>query len=254
MSERPILFSTEMVQAILAGRKCQTRRVINRVKHIGMVTELGPSSSPPKFGYDWSARSVQSGLWHELSNKSLLERTPYQPGDVLWVREPWRFVGWNDDYQYQIQYKADRQIRDCEEPEGNFFQNQRYLEQTEEDCRRAGYEIDEFSFWVVPRDEEIKTRWRPSIFMPRWASRLSLTVIGVRIERLQDITLGGIAAEGWPDAPKEDTVWLPDLPEIQIAGFKWFIGVWDSIYTKRGFSFESNPFVKVISFKVNTGE
>lgn len=77
--------------------------------------------------------------------------------------------------------------------------------------------------------------WRPSIFMPRWACRLELELTQVRVERLQDISEGDAKAEGVPVAFGE--------------GLHWFQGIWDSLNAKRGFDWETNPWVWALTFK-----
>ena len=82
MKNRPILFSTPMVQAIMGGKKTETRRVL---KLIGFG-EFKIS------GYDWQFRNKEM-FWNCVTNDRLLELAPYQVGDVLWVRETWAEVG-----------------------------------------------------------------------------------------------------------------------------------------------------------------
>lgn len=225
MSEHPILFSTEMVQAILAGRKSQTRRVIKpQPPRPGEFREsAAPDKAIFKPGLDeWWLVPDDIEEYDPSPRILYAYKNIIKPGDVLWVKETWTYITLAE----------------------NEFDPTNPVHRRKPD----GYPV----FMVYRADgDEIAATWSPSMFMPKWASRLRLAVTEVRLERLQDITLGGIAAEGWPDAPKEEMVWLPDLPEIQMAGFEWFIGVWDDLNVKRGFSFESNPFVKVISFKVN---
>lgn len=85
MTEKPILFTGEMVRAILAGIKTETRRTIRRVRGIGPVREVHDSDTP---GYDVCMRSVYRGLWHDLRLEDLATRGPFGgPGDILWVKE-----------------------------------------------------------------------------------------------------------------------------------------------------------------------
>jgi hypothetical protein len=86
-------------------------------------------------------------------------------------------------------------------------------------------------------------KWRPSIHMPRWASRIMLEVTDVRVERVQEISTVNAEAEGcegWQCRPKlYETVQRAEFREL-----------WDSINAKRGFGWKVNPWVWVISFKV----
>lgn len=105
---------------------------------------------------------------------------------------------------------------------------------------------DHIVYWAteepVVRDSII-AKWRPSIHMPRWASRITLRVNEVRIERIQDITLEDILAEGCP------TEHYPENNNgISHAAFGWFEYLWDSINAKRGYGWDKNPFVWVVDF------
>lgn len=86
-------------------------------------------------------------------------------------------------------------------------------------------------------------RLRPSIFMPRWASRLTLTVTDVRVQRLQDITLGDICAEGLANS-------IYDFRPVQ-RGFDAWIELWDSMNAARGFGWDKNPWVAAYTFTVH---
>jgi hypothetical protein len=88
----------------------------------------------------------------------------------------------------------------------------------------------------------IEPRWTPGIHMPRWATRLSIRITGVRVQRLQEITNADIQAEGTPDLH----------PLGGLHGAQWrerFRSLWDSINAKRGYSWEGNPWVWAISFE-----
>jgi hypothetical protein len=147
MTERPILFSTPMVRAILAGRKTQTRRIIKpQPQEIeGLEIEAGTFKH-----YEKTCLCVGRVI--------TTTRCPYgKPRDSLWVRETW-------------------------------------LEWDNEDL---GVEPGHPSTLRYRADGEIPTvRWKPSIFMPRWASRITLEITGIRVERLQDISEQDAKAEG----------------------------------------------------------
>lgn len=198
MKERPILFSGAMVRAILDGTKTQTRRVISNVATIGRVTEFGRSDTT---GYDWTMRDSRL-RWNDLRHKQLIDRCPYgQPGDRLWVRET--FQRFTDDGE--ILYKAGP----------------------------AGFE----AMNELKRDECPEARWRPAIHMPRWASRITLEVTGVRVERLQEISGADAVAEGVRSR-------LPDNG-IAVAEYR---DLWEGINGAESWS--ANPWVWVIEFEV----
>lgn len=108
----------------------------------------------------------------------------------------------------------------------------------------ARYNIDQDSHDIAyrattPEDWPEEGRWRPSIHMPRWASRITLEIAGVRVERLASISTGDAQAEGYPAEREENggtlDAWL------------WFRDLWDGIYPEQ--SFKANPWVWVIEFK-----
>lgn len=141
MRERPILFNTEMVQALLAGRKTCTRRLVKFL----------PGKNPQWTGY------IKDGLMlYNGKNEPCIRKAPYQPEDILYVRETWfKDV---DRYMYRANY-SDRE---------KFYRD----------------------------SKEIEMKWKPSIHMPKEAARIWLKVTDVRVERLQDITEDGAKEEG----------------------------------------------------------
>ena len=204
MKERPILFNSEMVRAILEGRKTQTRRVVK--------------PQPGDFQRVVRSRDSLSGWGYARMISGVQNITcPYgQPGDRLWVREGFRLISqlgpetW--DTFLHPQYKSDMKI-------GHICSIMR---------------------------EFYKPGWKPSIHMPRWASRITLEITDVRVERVQDITDEGIMAEGFGyNQLREDGRMKNGFPIID-----GFADLWDSINAKRGYSWDLNPWVWAISFKV----
>lgn len=192
MNCKPILFSGEMVRAILEGRKTQTRRVI-KPQPSGIMT------------------------WHPVIERWSVNRTGElykdkygRPGDRLWVRETFAPFGDAGAVWFKAgipEYRGGLRVGWLDFP----------------------YKLD--STFEPPND----LKWRPSIFMPRWASRITLEVTDIRIERVQDISSDDIKAEGCP-------------PHHTLYG--WWEHLWDSINAKRGYSWESNPWVWVVSFRL----
>lgn len=134
-----------------------------------------------------------------------INHCPYgQPGDRLWVREAWRVGKGYDDAP------------------GSVFTSP-----------TVWYEAD-----GNPLLDRVG-RYRHARFMPRWASRILLEITDVRVQRVQDIGLEDIQAEGYPDPYLP-----PDGPYL-----KWFTELWDSINAKRGFGWNADPWVWVLTFK-----
>lgn len=207
MKEYPILFHGEMVRAILAGRKTMTRRLVKPKPindKVGMCN-AAYCGEPRKW--------FVSGSVSEYTCNGLTPpvwKSPFGgPGDRLWVRETWRPTGIFYD-------KPNMETRDC---------------------GRFSYRADAEQ---VLRDEHIP--WRPNIFMPRWASRLTLEVVNVRVERLQDITEEDAMKEGYPGTHV-------DGRHIPWSAYGWFMATWQTIYTKPGERYEDNPWVWVGEFK-----
>lgn len=246
MKERPILFSSEMVKAILDGRKTMTRRVMKPqpVKAEGLADD----------GNDlwiWAERKRYGAVtsWAEpdtMTDEWALGTCLYgKVGDRLWVRETfaemchqadpfcWCESEWERAEYHYIEYKADT---GCPYPGG----------------------------WSKDDDDEGRPVWKPSVFMPRAASRILLEVTGVRVERVQDISEGDAKAEGvqknWigDDCPPEyDDEYLDyrATSKGDYEGFPCysardsFMTLWDTINEARGYGWDTNPFVWVIEFR-----
>ena len=228
--EHPIIFSTPMVKAILAGRKSQTRRVIK-----GQLCGCG-HTEPEECGNitpeGWLVAG-HSGKWWCGSCLGDTFACPFGiPKDLMWVREAWS-VCYNGPDAYQIIYTADGQRRDFSEALGTPAAQLDFLEHGMNQHGESG---------------------RPSIQMPRWASRLLLEVKQVRVQRLQEISEEDALAEGVKHRvlesshSKDADGTLHDRMILQ-GSIPAFHELWDSINSGRGLGWESNPWVFVIDFK-----
>lgn len=196
--ERPILFSTHMVQIILEGKKTQTRRIIKG----DIITGFDVKDRVPV---------VMKVEGNTAKGKSI--KCPYgKPGDILWVRETWCRKLKNGNYAY----KADRP--------------------------------NEPGYLQACYDDAV---WRPSIYMPRGATRIFLRVTNVRVERLKDITEDDAKNEGiksyWAEPHKNTPPFVgTGLCHNRREAFK---ELWDSLNSKRGYGWDANPWVWVIEFE-----
>jgi hypothetical protein len=225
MKERPILFNGSMVRALLDGSKTQTRRVV-KPQPADIIAQPGEGKAPA-----WAIvnRPPSTGVCVNVHGNEDWLRSPYgQPGDRLWVRETWQgpLFG-NDDMQaYQ------------DDPES--FNQPRY-------CQYAadGGPAPEF----MTMDDELVCRWRPSIHVPRWASRILLEIVSVRVERLQDISEADARAEGITDGGcvncgEPEPCGCPNAsPDARDA----YVRLWESI--NGAGSWDTNPWVWVVEFK-----
>lgn len=223
--ERPILFSTDMVRAILAGRKTQTRRIIK------------PRNNDSIF-VGWDDEFVL-----DTENKEwALSECPYgHPGDRLWVRETWLPGAW-DAHSGMIKaiYKADIKKSGwiIPYPDDDDCQKFNHLWQSIcDELDRKGIHPDASGMYQFNRVQKQPLSWRPSIHMPRAACRLLLQITDVRIERLNDITPA--------DAIKEGCQYASDTAE-EYMYTDWYKNLWTSINGPG--SWEANPLVWVITF------
>ena len=215
MAIKTILFNTEMVRAILDGRKTCTRRVIELPENMDGVPvgKSGDSSNPLGFMYPGG-----------------IKRPPYQPGDILYVRETWCALPVNEAGHMRghsiYYYRADGDLR----PEG----------------------------W--------RGKWRPSIHMPKEAARIWLKVTDVRVERLQEIDEDGVWDEGFKfkppcltrvsadghtcdlDGPCMSSIKYCDMTIGELFGRE----LWNSTIKKSDlnrYGWDANPWVWVIEFE-----
>lgn len=201
MADRPIIFSGPMVQALLAGRKSQTRRV------------LKPQPTGPVVYHQTLTSGMCVGLERE---------PPYAPGDRLYVREAHSL--WADAESAQAA---------------------QLIEGTNDPCiYRADYKPE--------TDSEAMggSGWRPSIHMPRWASRLTLTVTEVRVQRLQEISAADSIAEG----VECDTCTAMGQSACHgrgcFASIDAYRHLWNSLHGPDAWG--ANPWVVAVGFTVET--
>ncbi|MCM8532492.1 MAG: hypothetical protein NE330_15110 [Lentisphaeraceae bacterium] len=230
MSEKPILFNTEMVQAILEGRKTQTRRPIKDIKNPhnldifngngdGLAYEHSDSCSGYcEYGCDGSWHKSPFLTYCEVVNLDVLY---VEEGEHrLWVRETFYSIS------NHLAYRADYSFNPFKESEVDDF------------CPNQDYSM-------------IGEKWTPSIHMPRSASRINLKVKRVWIERVQDITEEDVTKEGIAKPSEGDwKSYDEDWPEWEISAKRSFASLWDSIYKPQGLSWDSNPWVWACEFEV----
>lgn len=208
----PILFNTEMVRAILDGRKTCTRRLVKPQpdeKHtypLGFVNDSTEIKDIGSFGFGMS----------EYGGLIQYAKPPYQPGDTLYVRETvWQKTG------HYLDVDGETKAVWCNE------------------------------FKYVASDEKPETGWnyswakRPSIHMPKKAARIWLKVTDVRVERLQEITPQGAWKEGARCSCLHP---VPDCAGNKTA----FVNIWDSTIKKSNidrYGWDANPWVWVIEFE-----
>ena len=221
MKERPILMCGEMVIATLEERKTQTRRT----NHLDYINK-----NPSEWEYvEYLALKKEHLFVTKNDGQDYVQtKCPYgQPGDRLWVRETWTLGDIVDDEEpsIQIYYRADGTKVDFavnHEAADKYIQKLEYLE-------------------VYGNGGD---NWLPSIFMPRWASRITLEIVSVRVERVQDITISDCVAEGIHDS--KDLTFPLKGSGIEKAEYRL---LWDKINSKRGYSWENKPWVWAIEFK-----
>lgn len=218
MSIKSILFNTDMVRAILDGRKSCKRRIVKPQQLIGMLPDKCKNGIPEEF---LKEKKFMFKPYCDMTDVELIStayQPPYQPGDILYVRETW----YKDKYRYM--YRA------------NYSENEKFY--------RGGVEE--------------KVDWHPSIHMPKEAARIWLKVTSVRVDRLQDITEDGALKEGaqgvrcyhaaigaYGCTDCMNTGWL-EPPTLE------FMGIWDSTIKKTEldrYGWNANPWVWVIEFE-----
>lgn len=201
---KPILFNTEMARAILEGRKTEARRVIKPQPELTEAYCLNR--------FTWRYKHTSCALMDECDVKSTLGIvSPYQPGDILWVRETWDF-----------------------------------LPSTECGCFCLGPCDKEFHgefgcFTYRASTPNFTSKWRPSIHMPKEAARIWLMVKKVRVERLQEISVEDAVAEGCI-TPKQ---------ALYVNHKGYFSDLWNSTIKPADlplYGWETNPWVWVIEF------
>jgi len=205
MRKKSIIMSGEMVRALLDGRKTQTRRVMNPQP----VFRSGNRTIP-----NWW--EFKNCTWSDgLQPFGIENHAPYQPGDVLWVKEVYAL---HLDGK-TVFYRADDEKK---------------------------YETD--------------GKWQSPIHMPRWESRINLEVVGVKVERVQNITLADILAEGVSaDICRKCEEYYGEIVKGRCedapcsergALAEAFVSLWDSLHKNRpGCDWDSNPWVFAYSFR-----
>lgn len=230
MKERPILFSAPMVRAILDGRKTQTRRVMRVYEHPAVADYVIDSEG--RAAARAHSEEVATQFVSTFPHARVLCRFG-KIGDRLWVKEAWKYADWSEDGEPVIQYRAGGKSY----PEVPDDWQEKVIDIWADLSDPANREIDGLS---------ADRKWRPSLFMPCWASRITLEITNVRVERLNEIGMGDAVAEGISCV---DYKWgLAETGFSHNAPEHAYRMLWDSLNAK-GHSWSSNPWVWVVEFK-----
>lgn len=226
MKERPIIFSAPMVRALLAGTKAQTRRILKPQpwRDVVAVRDVAPAGDAMNSG-SWCSWTAGGDI---SAHVKFWWRCPYgAPGDRLWVKETWAVEtehGVGDPYRW-VHYRSTPHHGIRVWPS---VADVTYLHESATPERVA--------------EHVAGIHWKSSRFMPRWASRITLEITDVRVQRLQEISEEDARAEGVTDS------W----PEIECNGARpyaqGFAYLWDEINGKRA-PWKSNQWVFALTFR-----
>ena len=242
MSIKPILFNTDMVRAILEGRKSCTRRIVKTQQLIGMLPDKCKNGAPEEF---LKEKKLMFKPYCDMTDIELINtayKAPYQPGDILYVRETWRVGAW-DIFNQMIAFD----YKDGTCGELTYIHDQelfdRLVNQSRNDARQAKCKYNGVDF--VWEKGKSPCRWHPSIHMPKEAARIWLKVTDVRVERLKEITPQGAWKEGARCSCLHP---VPDCAGNKTA----FVNIWNSTIKKSDldwYGWSANPWVWVIEFE-----
>ncbi|UNH45633.1 hypothetical protein KYY07_19575 [Klebsiella pneumoniae subsp. pneumoniae] len=242
MKERGMIFNGEMVRAILDGRKTQTRRIMKvqpESNQLGLLLITDSTKHSDIGKYHWAESNATGN-----HVRSKLFSSPFGAvGERIWVRETWAtlgnedgcYVDWEDNLCKGDERSAARIYRaSCEQRPGDY----------------GLWSIPDDAYWKPhTKEHKFEGAWRPSIHMPRWASRILLEITDVRVERLNAISEEDARAEGIIDGgclncgePEPCGCANPE-PDATDA----FAYLWQSIYGQENWN--ANPWVWVIEFK-----
>ena len=224
MTDRPLLFSAPMVKALLAGTKTQTRRLLK----IPAWLDAGAAWADPGLGAGGYLKAPATG-----GDTVERVRSPYAVGDRLWVRETWAVGKCSDGLSPSM--------------------------------LSPGFWLhDNGGIWYAAGGEPAapvspRSTWRPSIFMPRWASRLTLTVSDVRVQRLHEISEADAMAEGvctflestdstrWGNLSADDRAMMVRIHYG--SAVKAYSHLWETI--NGADAWPVNPWVVAVTFTVH---
>ena len=212
MKERSIILNTDEVRAVLDGRKTQHR--------VPIKTPYGLPGAPISFdAYEFESSNGKMKFGFDGGEEYLQFISPFgAPGDLLWVRETWQIYEFDSDGE-------------CYGPYKNIPKEKPYYSSVD---------------WRTGSEDQYGNVWRPSIHMPRWASRINLLVKRVWVDRVQDITAADAKAEG----DKERSGFPEFYRRGPLCHVDWFRHKWNSKYEKKGFGWNANPWVWACEFEV----
>lgn len=218
MADKGIIFSAPMVRALLAGRKTQTRRLIKPC--------TDPNVKPGDILVSWPADAfIRQGVRF---------RPRYMTGDRLYVREACRALELEDGFD-QVEYLADGEmVRIGDHPEHAIKWLKLFHYGQKKGETPAG----------------LRGKGIPSIHMPRWASRLSLLVTDVRVQRWKDISEADALAEGIEQHGRFFGLPDDDWDNAELSAVAAYARLWKSLHTKDGETWADNPWVVAVSFDV----
>jgi hypothetical protein len=231
MRELPILFSTPMVQAILNTKpnawppepidpnkpyKWQTRRVIKPQPDSVRVSVFCKSGLETRHGYEIKC-PYEVGMRLYVKENAWIWCQKVRDGWTLTGKPKYRYIPVGEHVVYQADHPGKPENRIDDNPEHDW-------------------------------------RMKVARFMPHWASRITLDVVSRRVERVQEITVEDVMAEGLPDVDNElenpDPTTHESIRNWNLSWAQWvFQELWDKINAKRGFGWDANPWCWVVEFK-----
>ena len=241
--ERPILFSAPMVRAILAGQKTQTRRVMKTPP-----ISVEPYSTPNVTMHKRDGELLDKWYIFDEETSAQIEFRRPEVNQKPTKAQIRRHKEWVRGYRYDrpTRWTVDEIVGLCRygAPGDRLWVRETHYVQS------AGYVDGSGKLILYKADGEAPTTWTPSIHMPRWASRITLEITGVRVERLNDISEKDALAEG-VSKNNQGNYWVGEFSNCaRFGSVSSFHSLWSTIHASDGPNgWAANPWVWVVEFK-----